>query len=44
MKGYEKIKIKAFPVKFVNDVNILTYEKLIANIYETLSKVYEVYT
>ena len=44
VKGCEKLKIKASPVKFVNDVNILTYERLIVNIYETLSRVYEIYT
>ena len=44
MKEYEKLKIKVFFVKFVNDVNILTYEKLTVNIYETLNRVYEVYT
>ena len=44
VKGCEKLKVKASPVKFVNDVNILTYEKLIVNIYETLNKVHEVYT
>ena len=44
VKGCEKLGIKAFPVKFVNDVNILTYERLTANIYETLSRVHEVCT
>ena len=40
----EKLGIKASPVKFVDDVNILAYEKLIINIYETLSRVHEIYT
>ena len=44
VEGCEKLGVKASPVKFVNDVNILAYEKLIVNIYETLSRVHEVYT
>ena len=40
----EKLKVKASPVKFVDDVNILAYEKLTANIYKTLSRVHEVCT
>ena len=44
VEGCEKLEIKASLVKFVNDVNILTYERLTANIYETLSRVHEVYT
>ena len=44
VEGCEKLGVKASPVKFVDDVNILAYEKLTANIYETLSRVHEVCT
>ena len=44
VEGCEKLGVKTSPVKFVNDVNILAYEKLTTNIYETLNRVHEVCT
>ena len=44
VEGCEKLGVKASPVGFVDDVNILTYEKSTANICETLSRVHEVCT
>ena len=43
IKEYEKLKIKTFPIKFVNNVNILIYKRFIADTYKTLNKVYDVY-
>ena len=43
VKGCEKLEIKASPVKFVNNVNILVYKRSTADTYKTLSKVHDVY-
>ena len=43
IKECEKLEIKAFPVKFVNNVNILVYKRFTADIYKTLNKVHDVY-
>ena len=42
VKGCEKLKIKVFPVKFVDDVNILAYKRFTADTYKTLSKAHDV--
>ena len=42
VKECEKLEIKTFPVKFVNNVNILTYKRFTADTYKTLSKAYDV--
>ena len=42
IKGCEKLEIKAFPVEFVNNVNILAYKRFTADTCKTLSKVYDV--
>ena len=39
----EKLEIKAFLVKFVNNVNILIYKRSTADTCKTLSKVHDVY-
>ena len=44
VKGCEKLGIKASPVEFVDDVNILAYERSTADTCETLSRVHEVCT
>ena len=43
VKGCEKLGIKASPVKFVNNVNILIYKRFTADTCETLSKAHDVY-
>ena len=43
VKECEKLKIKAFPVEFVDDVNILVYKRSTADTCKTLSKAYDVY-
>jgi len=43
IKKYEALKIKIKVINFINDINILTYNKLIEEICKILSKAYDVY-
>ncbi len=44
IKKCKALKIKIKVLDFVNDINILTYNKFIKEICKTLSKMHDVYT